>query len=270
MGKYFWKQQFDLPKGAGYAPFGPEHVATLLVIAVLITGCTILLIRAGRGRQERFIRWFPWMMAGMEAFKDLYLVRVGRFSTGYLPLHLCSLGVFVFLFYSRSRSARWRAFWSEIAVCLILPGSAAALLFPDWIQYYPVWNFMNLYSDTWHMNLILFPIFLLCTGRAHPTIRHMPWCIMFLTAAAVPIGFFNEAADTNYLFLHWPLAGSPIETIYHQWGRWWRIGYAMLVIAVVAAVYAVVEFIRGVQRWKTAKRGRSSGSRLQNKKSIRR
>ena len=63
MGKYFWKQQFDLPKGAGYAPFGPEHVATLLVIAVLITGCTILLIRAGRGRQERFIRWFPWTMA---------------------------------------------------------------------------------------------------------------------------------------------------------------------------------------------------------------
>ena len=93
---------------------------------------------------------------------------------------------------------------------------------------------------------------------------------MFLSAAAVPIGLFNEAADTNYLFLHWPLAGSPIETIYHQWGRWWRIGYAMLVIAVVAAVYAVVEFIRGVQRWKTAKRGRSSGSRLQNKKSIRR
>ena len=174
MGKYFWKQQFDLPKGAGYAPFGPEHVATLLVIAVLITGCTILLIRAGRGRQERFIRWFPWTMAGMEAFKDLYLVRIGRFSTGYLPLHLCSLGVFVFLFYSRSRSARWRAFWSEIAVCLILPGSAAALLFPDWIQYYPVWNFMNLYSDTWHMNLILFPIFVLCTGCAHPTIGQMP------------------------------------------------------------------------------------------------
>ena len=246
MGKYFWKQQFDLPKGAGYAPFGPEHVATLLVIAVLITGCTILLIRAGRGRQERFIRWFPWTMAGMEAFKDLYLVRIGRFSTGYLPLHLCSLGVFVFLFYSRSRSARWRAFWSEIAVCLILPGSAAALLFPDWAHLYPVWNFMNLYGYAWHGLLVLYPVLCLKQGLPSLSIRHIHYELIFLLVTAVPVCAFDRVFDCNYMFVNWPPAGTPLELIARLTGeQWYLAGYGLFSVCVIALIYLVIHCFRG-------------------------
>lgn len=256
--KYFWSQQFDLPKGVGYARFGPEHIAQLLLVAAGIILANLLLKRKSIEAQERFIRIFPWIMVGMETFKDLYLVRIGRFSTGYLPLHLCSLGMFVFLIYSFCHSERWRAVFSEVSVCLILPGSAAALLFPDWIALYPVLNFMNIYSYIWHMNLILFPVFLLVTGRAHPTIRHIHWCLLFLAAVSIPIYIFDRIADTNYLFINWPLAGSPIESIYNHMGKWWRIGYAILVVIVVAAVYCVLAAAKYILRvFSARRRGRS-------------
>ena len=37
-------------------------------------------------------------MVALEVFKDLFLVSVGRFGIGYLPLHVCSIGIFVFMF----------------------------------------------------------------------------------------------------------------------------------------------------------------------------
>ena len=61
-------------------------------------------------------------MLALECFKDVLLLSQGHFNAGYLPLHLCSLGVFLFLLIAISRTAKWKGVFGEIAVTLILPG----------------------------------------------------------------------------------------------------------------------------------------------------
>ncbi len=53
--------------------------------------------RTEEKRQRRFLKIMPGFMVVMEVFKDLFLVSVHRFGIGYLPLHICSIGIFIFL-----------------------------------------------------------------------------------------------------------------------------------------------------------------------------
>ena len=70
-------------------------------------------------------------MLGMEAFKDLFLVIVGRFGIGYLPLHICSIGIFVFLL-RECLPWKWaKDAFGEISYIIIMPASVAALMFAD-------------------------------------------------------------------------------------------------------------------------------------------
>ena len=136
MFEYFWKQYEDLPPGLGYMRFSAEHIITLVVLFVLIV-LAVRILTGKRSRLESAMKVIPWIMVCMELFKDGFLVSTGHFGPGYLPLHLCSLGLFVFIAASLSKTDKWRMIWGEIACILILPGTVAALLFPDWAHLYP-------------------------------------------------------------------------------------------------------------------------------------
>ena len=154
--QYFWKQYSDLPEGLGYGRFSAPHIITLAVIAALVVIAVMCFRRQDRQTQERILIVIPWLMLLLEAAKQIFLLWSGHFGVGYLPLHLCGLGTFVFLAESCSRTERWQTVFSEIAVTLIMPGSVAALLFPDWTHLYPVLNYMNLHSFLWHGLLLLY------------------------------------------------------------------------------------------------------------------
>ena len=93
--------------------FSAEHIMTLLVLGALIVLTVCLLTAGGSGksgasggsdatgetnpRLMRAMRVIPWIMVCLELFKDGFLVHTGHFGVGYLPLHLCSFGILVFL-----------------------------------------------------------------------------------------------------------------------------------------------------------------------------
>ena len=181
------------------------------------------------------IRVIPPLMLGMEIFKDLYLVRVGHFGLDYLPLHLCSMGIPVFLL--AVYGGRAGPFFTEIAMILILPGSVCAILFPDWTMY-PVWNFMNLYSWAWHGLLVLFP--LLLAGRWKPSFRNIAKPLLFLAAVVPPVYWFDRRYGLNYLFINWPPEGTPLVWLAGLMGvPGYLAGYAALTAAVIAAAYGL-------------------------------
>ena len=95
--EYFWKQQYDIPQGMGYPLFGSAHLLSVGITLMLVAVAMAFLRKKSLRTQRRVMRVVPLLMLALEAFKDLFLVSVGRFGIGYLPLHVCSIGIFVFL-----------------------------------------------------------------------------------------------------------------------------------------------------------------------------
>lgn len=246
--------------------FSTEHIITLLVLGALIV-LTVRLLTAGvpggfgksgvsggsgttgesNPRLTRAMRVIPWIMVCLELFKDGFLIRSGHFGVGYLPLHLCSLGLFVFIAASLAGTERWRMIWGEIACVLILPGTIAALLFPDWAHLYPVFNFMNLYGYAWHGMLLLYPILMVKSGWTHLSIRHAHYPWIFLICAGVPVYVFDRIADCNYMFVNWPLKGTPLAWIAEVTGdKWYLAGYLVFALIVIGLIYAGIELYHRV------------------------
>lgn len=288
--EYFWKQQDDIPAGMGYPLFGIAHllsVAITLFFVVLMAGWIVGLDGTEK-RRGRVLLGIPLFMVALEIFKDLFLVRVGRFGIGYLPLHVCSIGIFVFLL--RELGARGLAqssrgsdpgqrsklpqsskghdpglhpklsqsskkhdpgrnsqlphlvdIFGEIAFVLIMPASFMALIFADWTVYYPVLNFMNIYSYIWHGLLILYPVALWLTGEVSLSIRHIHYVIVFLCVVTPPIYAFDKRFGCNYFFVNWPVADSPLSWLASFMGNpGYLAGYAALTLAVILLMYLAV------------------------------
>ena len=221
--------------------FSAEHIVTLLVLGVLLI-VSVRILTAKDTRRAASMKVLPWIMVGLEIFKDAFLISTGHFGVGYLPLHLCSLGVFVFIAASLSKTERWREIWGEIACIVIVPGTIAALLFPDWAHLYPVFNFMNLYGYVWHGMLLLYPVMMVKSGWTHLSIRHAHYVWIFMAGAAIPVYIFDRAANCNYMFVNWPPKGTPLAWIAEVTGdALYLVGYTVFAAIVIGLIYTGVE-----------------------------
>lgn len=245
--EYFWKQQADILSGMGYPLFGKIHilssVITILIVLILINH----LLKVGSRKRMFIIKLIPVVMLFMEIFKDAFLISVHRFSVAYLPLHVCSIGIFIFLLREYLPWKWAKDFFGELAYVLIMPGSMAALLFPDWTIYYPVLNFMNLYSFAWHGALILYPLLLRISGLVKPLIKHIYQPILFLLVTTPLIYVFDKHFNCNFFFVNWPVPGSPLSYFESLLGNpGYLIGYAGLVLIILIIVYGIDLLIKTI------------------------
>jgi hypothetical integral membrane protein (TIGR02206 family) len=245
MFEFFWKQQDDIPAGMGYPLFGAAHLLSVGITLLLTAFVVIIFCRLEEQKQRRFLKLLPVVMLGMEVFKDGFLVSVHRFGIGYLPLHICSIGIFVFLL-REWLPWRWaKDVFGEISYIVIMPASIAALLFADWTVYYPVLNFMNIYSYIWHGMLILYPILLRVRGEISPSIKHIHFCLFFICVVVPPIYLFDKQFGCNYFFVNWPIQNSPLSWMASFMGvPGYLFGYAGLTIVVILLMYLGIEIRR--------------------------
>lgn len=243
--EFFWKQQDDIPAGMGYPLFGIAHILSVGITLFLTWVISRFIIRLEDRKQRVILKIIPVLMLGMEVFKDLFLISVHRFGIGYLPLHICSIGIFVFLL-REWLPWRWaKEVFGEIAFIIIMPASIAALMFADWTIYYPVLNFMNIYSYVWHGLLILYPILLIKRKEINPSIWHIHYCLLFLCVVVPPIYAFDKHFECNYFFVNWPVPNSPLSWMASFMGTpGYLLGYAGLTIAVILILYLGVELKR--------------------------
>ncbi len=246
MWEYFWKQQDDIPSGLGYPLFGSVHIISA-AITLLIAGVFVTLIcRMKPDKQQRVLKGIPVLMLGMELFKDIFLISVHRFSLWYLPLHICSIGIFIFLLREYLPWQGAKDFFGELSYILIFPSSVAALIFPDWTIYYPVFNFMNLYSYAWHGMLIVYPLALRLNGHVIPSIKRIYWPVLFLCAVTPFIYVFDKLSGCNFFFVNYPVPNSPLSFLESFMGNpGYLIGYAGLVIVVITIVYSIDNICSG-------------------------
>lgn len=131
---YFWETVDTIAPGLGWPHFGPFHLAVLAVF--LLLGAVLCRGYCGMDtdKRRRWRRTVALLLVVDELFKDFGLLYGGNFSLDYLPLHLCSINIFLIVLHAWRRPKLLDTFL--YFVCL--PAACAALLFPTWAPLPPL------------------------------------------------------------------------------------------------------------------------------------
>ncbi len=243
---YFWSEERDIPEGVGFSLFGSGHLAVLALSAVIIFVWVYLYKRAGKGRRPALIIT-AFLLPCLELWKILFLIRAGRFDIGHLPLHFCSLAIYLYPLYALTQRKIIKTVLGDFFCCVLLPAGIGALLFPDWTMY-PLISFMSISSFVWHTVQIILPLCVLFTEEVCADKKSFLYCVILLIIPAVLVYIFDRVFNCNYWFLLYPVPGPP-EMIYDRFG-------ADLYLPALAGMVLLVVFITwGIVRMKNNRKG---------------
>lgn len=185
-----------IKEGMGFNLFGKVHLTWLAAfVALAIAIPTIYRKLSPKARNIMRISVASLILLD-EAWKWIFLFIGDRYEHSYLPLHLCSINVFLVAFHIFKRSKLIENFLYAICV----PAGIIALLTPSWTALPPA-NFMHIHSFTIHILLALYPLMLTVGGDIKPDIKMAPKCLALLLGMGVVVLGVNFLCDTNFMFL---------------------------------------------------------------------
>lgn len=236
--KYFLDTVDTIPDGIGFSLFSGVHFMWLMILLIAVAANSILFHKLNEKGQDRWRKIIALLIVLDEIFKDVGLIIGGNYSVGYLPLHLCSINIFMIVLHCFKPSKNLDNFLYMVCI----PGALAAALFPSWTKL-PVANFMHLHSSTVHILLVLYPAVLAINGKLKINWKTIPKCLAILALMAIPIYFVNLWLDTNFMFLMEADKGNPLYWFGENWGsHLW--GFPVLITAIVLVMYGPLELIR--------------------------
>ena len=239
--QYFLETSDTIVKDVGFSHYDCLHIGWLIVIALICALNCILYRKLPQKGRAIWKKTVAALLVADELFKMVILFIGGNYEWDYLPLHLCSINIFVIGFHAFKPSKTIGNFLYTICI----PGALAALLFPTWTKL-PLANAMHIHSFTVHMLLILYPIVLTVTGEIQPDIKLVPKCLGLLTLMAVPIYGLNILLDTNFMFLISAGKGTPLYWFKQNWGsHLW--GFPVIIAGVLVVMHVPVALY---QKWK--------------------
>ena len=217
---------------AAFRPFDATHLCELALCAAVCAAGAVLYRRADAAARRRILLAVTVLILADELVKYVFTLATGQFEWGFLPLHLCSINIFVCAWYT----ARPNGLAAEILYALCVPGALLAMLSPSWTAL-PVLNCMHLHSATVHILLILYPVLLLA-GGFRPDWRRLPKVALFLAAACVPALACNLLTGTNFMFLS-RTDGNPILELFARLfgGDLYLLGFPILLAVLWTALY---------------------------------
>ena len=96
--QYFLDTTGTIPSGVGFAQFDILHLIWLFAFVAITVVCIFWCRKlSDRGRHIWKMTVAVLLLAD-ELFKVVMLVIGGRYTPDYLPLHLCSINIFVILY----------------------------------------------------------------------------------------------------------------------------------------------------------------------------
>ncbi len=190
--------------------------------------------------QKKFKKWWAIALLVMEIYKDLILVATGHFTAEFLPFHLCGLALFVILIDAFTKKSRLAG---QMLALGFLPGAWAALLFCNWTEY-PFTNFMNIHSFLYHGWIVVYVIAIYRNGEVRITYKGL-WKTIGIITAIVPFMFmFNQAFDTNFMFLNEASSGSPTVPLWNMfYESYGYLGYVVSLWTLAFVIFHVVWLI---------------------------
>ncbi len=229
--QYFWETSGSIQKGVGFSHFDKTHL-TWLLLFVIVTAAVCLIYRKASKDSRRALRFTIGTLILLdECGKLVMLLATGLWTKNYLPLHLCTVNIFLIAVHMFRPSKLIDNFL--YAICI--PSSIAALLVPTWTKL-PAANFMHIHSCTVHMLLAIYPIMLTVGGDIVPRIKDLWKCVLLLLGMAVPVYVINMWLDTNYMFLLEHENIPPLKIAYDLTGCH-LVAYPVLLAVLVLVMY---------------------------------
>ena len=215
--QYFWETDRTIPPGVGFTPYGTGHLLWLILWAALCVFFACF-YRKWCTRAQRNCRM---AVAGLllldELFKYAVTVPFGKFQPDFLPLHLCSINIFLILTDAfTEKNVRFKNVLREFLFAVCLPGAFFALLFPGW-AYLPIQNALCIHSFLAHILLFLYPFLLLLGGfvpKLSRFLKFLPFCLPVVGA----VYWIDQKFGTNFMFLRYAGEGNPLTLFERLWG----------------------------------------------------
>lgn len=239
--KYFLDTVETIPDNVGFSHFGDLHLTWLAVFLVVVAANCLLFCKLRPVGRDRWKKIVAGLIVLDEIYKMVMLIIGGRYDVSYLPLHLCSINIFIIAFHAWKPARSVGAFLYTVCI----PGAIAALLFPSWTSL-PLGNFMHWHSFTIHILLAMYPIVLAISGELDLSIKDIPKCLLLLIGLAIPIYFVNLLLDTNFMFLMYVEEGNPLLIFEQLWGNH-LLGYPVIIAAVLIVMYTPVVLIKAIK-----------------------
>lgn len=240
--QYFLDTVGTIESGVGFSHFGSMHILWLVFFLIATVLCCIWYKSMGIGGRDRWKKAVAILLIADEIFKDVMLIIGGRFEAGYLPLHLCSINIFLIAIHAWRPSKILGGYLYTVGI----PGALAALLFPTWTGL-PFLNFMHLHSFTVHILLAMYPIVLTFAGETAPTYKRVPQYLLLLVGMAIPIYGINLWLDTNFMFLMYAEQGNPLYLFEQMWGNH-LYGFPVIIAGVLIVMYLPMEIFRRLKK----------------------
>lgn len=231
-----------IPVGVGFSQFGGLHIIWLLLFALITVANCIWYRKMNMDARARWKKTIAVLLVIDELYKMIFLIAGGRYTASYLPLHLCSINIFIIAIHAWKPSKILSGFLYTVCI----PGAMAALLFPSWTTL-PLANFMHTHSFTVHILLALYPIVLGVAGELKPEVRKIPQYLLFLLLMAIPIYGINLLLDTNFMFLMSAEPGNPLYFFEQLWGNH-LLGFPVLITGILLVMFVPMVIFRKTKK----------------------
>lgn len=235
-------------EGIGFSLFDYNHLAYLLMFCVILS---LICFMYHRLPEDRTSAWRKCLAVGILAnelfLKQIPLLILGLWAPKYLPLHLCSINVFLIAWHA------WKggSHLGDYLYTVCIPGALAALLFPGWTKL-PPYSLMSIHSFTIHIMLVIYPVMLLIRGDIQPHWQRIPRCLFVLGALAMVALAANLLLDTNFFFLSFAEEGNPLYWFEVHWGSH-LLGFPVLIAAVLAVMHAPLPLYSCIRKKRSRK-----------------
>ena len=216
----------NIPEGYGHELFSLTHILTLLFTAALIYAVSRVYRRVDEKSRITIKRVIAFLLIADEILKDGNALLTGQWEWEFLPLHLCSISVFIVIIHSLTSSR----ILAEYLYAITLPTASMAMAFPDWTGALPFVNLMCFHSFSIHLLLVLYPALLLW-GGFRPSWRYLRVIIPIVFMMAFIMHFLNMALGTNFFFVNGGGDGNPLTFLEDRIGWWY-----LLALPAIAAI----------------------------------
>ncbi|MCD7776386.1 MAG: YwaF family protein [Firmicutes bacterium] len=233
----FWYTVYTMQDtyGSGYQSFSlfdSTHIFWLVfAFAVCATGA-LLYRKASPDTRRRVNIILAAVIVCVEASRQLVIIVTGQWRPETLPLHMCSINIFVCLWYA----IKPNKLAANILYSLCMPGAAVALLSPSWLAL-PINNFCHINSEVLHILLLMYPILLLA-GGFRPDIHELPKVLVCLFGFCAIIYPLNKLIGTNFMFLNGAHSNAITSLCASVFGdELYLIGFAVILAVILTVLY---------------------------------
>lgn len=239
--QYFLDTTGTIPEGVGFQHFDTLHLTWLAFAIIFITLLSISYKKQSPEKRSKTRRIIAAALIIDELWKMFWLTVGGRYELEYLPLHLCSINIFLIAYHCFHPNKTLDNFL--YIVCI--PGALAALLFPSWAVL-PLANFMHVHSFTVHTLLVAYPVMLLASGDIRPDIKELPKTLLLLFIFGMVALTFNILFDENFMFLMYADPGNPLYLFEVAFGSH-VIGFPVIIAGILVIMYGIPALVRTIK-----------------------